>query len=443
MSKLPFAFILICIFCSWGYTQEHSFSLEDCIDYALENSPAIETAGMDVGIAQAQVNEILAMGLPQLTGQITGQWNYQLQTFLLPSFTNPGETEEVSLILPLNISAGATLNQLVFDGTFFIGLKAARTFVDVARQNKRLSAEDLAVQISKAYYSTQITQANLRLIDLNKDRIKKLLDDTRALYDEGYVEKIDVERLQINHNNLEIERSNLERMTKVTLDLLKFQMGMPVGEGLVLQKEDAPIDPPRVGLLGEAFDFGRRSEYKIMETRQELENFNRRRFHAGYWPSVYFFGNYSWNFQDGKNNGENKNQFDYTAGALGLQINVPIFDGLRKRNQIAQSSLNLEKLETQKSQLENSIMLEIRDSHSRLQNAYDKLASLKSNRDLAEKVFKIAETKFKEGVGSTLEVSDADSQYKQAQVNYLNGLLEYFLARIDYRKAVGDFSINN
>ncbi|MEM6767056.1 MAG: TolC family protein, partial [Bacteroidota bacterium] len=175
-----------------------------------------------------------------------------------------------------------------------------------------------------------------------------------------------------------------------------------------------------------------------LQTQKELENYNMRRYRVGHMPSLYAFANYSWNTQWDF-------QIDsldvrYTNGAVGLQLNIPIFDGFRKSRLAQQSQLAIKKIDNDLEDFENATRMELTNSHRSYLNAYQSLESLEKNQALAQKVFNIATTKYKEGVGSSLELNDAENTLKEAEAQYISGLFEYYLARLDWQKARGELS---
>jgi len=422
-----------------------SMTLEEAISYALENSVNVQNAQFDAYIAEARTKEVAASGLPQISGQADAQAFINLPTQILPgalNFVEPGTPAEVKFGLPFQYTVGASVNQLLFDGTFFLGLKAAKVFTDLTDKQLDQTREETAYQVSQAYYQALIINEQQGVLHANIARLQALFNETKALNEAGFVEKIDVDRLQINLNNLLIEQQKTERLAALSKDLLKFQMGMPVGDDIELttsveemQKGDpiAAFDPADFSPLN-------RIEYSLLQTQRELENLNYRRIRTGYAPGLYAFGNFQW--QALRDTGQ---AFDFgepwfPITVVGLTLNVPIFDGLRKHRQMQQSQLTLRKIDNQSRLLEQSINLEARQAWTELQNAYGSLEVAEQNRDLANRVFNTTRIKYNEGVGSSLEVNEADTQLRTAQANYYSSLLEFVLAKAAYVRARGEFA---
>ena len=429
-----------------------SLDLEGCIAYALDHNHTVQNARFDVYIAQAQVKEVMASGYPQVNGSVDVQYFPSLPTTILPGDfnpvvdpvtgeTRPGEPLEVRFGFPWQSTAGFGLNQLIFDGTFFIGLKGARTFEELSERAADRTREETALAVSRAYYQALMATEQLALVDANLARVRKLFTETRALNEAGFAEKIDVDRLQINLTNLELEREKVRRFTGLSRQLLKFQMGMPVQQGLKLQGSVTDLEetPPTPLALGD-LDPANRIEYQMLQTQERLEQYNTQRIRAGYMPSLYGFGNFQVNAQRDAFDFFDPNERWFPIVVVGLQLNVPIFDGFRKRAQVQQSQLELRKIRNQYDQFTQSMQVEVLSAHHQLLDAYDALQATEANAALAQRVFEVAEIKYKEGVGSSLEVNEAESQLKQAEVNRLSSLYQYLMAQLELQKAQGAFS---
>ncbi|MCI4667799.1 MAG: TolC family protein [Bacteroidia bacterium] len=452
-----------------GLQAQESFSLtmEECIQYGLDNNLNIKNARYDEYIAEARVKEVLANGYPQVNISADLQYFVELPTSILPGSFSPqqdivfidGKPYPLTALDPETLmpipgapveaqfgqawqsTAGASLNQLVFDGAFFLGLKASKTFVEVTKRSTNQSQEETAIAITRAYYQALITKEQSNLIDANIERLEKLLNETSELNKEGFVEKIDVDRLEINLNNLKLEKEKIKRLATVSINLLKFQMGMPIISELTLTEDIKALkDKPVYDLEKGEFNPENRIEYQTLKESIQLENYRLKGIQVGYYPSLYAFGSYQFNAQRDAFDFFDGDQSWFPISVVGLQLNIPVFDGLRKNAQAQQARLNLKKLDNQSKMLEESFELELSNGLVNLKNAYTSLQSYEKNVELAKRVFDVATIKYREGVGSSLEVNDAESQLKQSESAYLSGLLEYLLYQADYKKARGEFS---
>ncbi|WNJ19179.1 TolC family protein [Pontibacter sp. G13] len=421
------------------------FSLEEAIQYALSNNYELKSTRFEEYKARAQANEILSAGYPQINAKGDMTYYVKIPTSLIPAAAFGGTAEdppiEVQFGQPWNITGGFEASQLIFDGTFFIGIKGSRVFVELSELETNRSEEDAALTVSKAYLQVLITQENLKLLDANIERLQKLYAETTALNEAGFAEKIDVDRLKINLTNLELERANGARLAQTSLDLLKFQMGIDIHQAVLLTEslEDYAAIPDNLVEVPYV-DPTTRIEYSVLETNRKLQLINKKRFQAGYWPTIYGFGAYQWNAQRNEFNFFDGKQPWFPVGTVGLNVSIPIFDGFRKKSQVDQVRYTLNQIDTQMEMLEQSIQLEVKNTHANMIVAYNNLQSLKRNRDLAQEVFDVADTKYKEGVGSSLELNDAESALKEADTNYLRAQFEYLLSRLELSKARGEFA---
>ncbi|MDQ3072930.1 MAG: TolC family protein, partial [Bacteroidota bacterium] len=225
----------------------YSFTLKQAIDYAIANHPLVQNAHLDEKLSVQQVHEIRGIGLPQVNGTVEFQDFLVRPTSILPNFG----TFFIPLVAPLyeaeglqvpsagpdkigiqfgtqyNMSAGVTVSQLIFDGSFIIGLRAAQTYTELAKLNTQRTQIEAAQAVSKAYYGVLVNRERIILLELNLDRLKKLHGETKALYENGFVEKIDVDRLTVLLNNLEVEYKKVQTLVDLSLYMLKFQIGLP------------------------------------------------------------------------------------------------------------------------------------------------------------------------------------------------------------------------
>jgi len=420
--------------------QTQGFTLEQSVRYALENQKNIRVAEFDMYMAKQQADGILATGWPQVSAKFDFTDNISLPTFILPAGfdpMNPEQPVEAQFGTRYQMNAGISINQLLFDATFFIGIKGARVYEDVARIDVERVKEDVVLEVSKAYYSALIAQEQLKILDANLKRLKKLYDDTRILNENGFAEKIDVERLKINYTNLQLERDKAGRLASLSKDLLKFQMGMPVTADINLTEKIEVLENETAPKLETALDLHNRLEYRVLQRNVDLQELNVRRLKATNYPSIYGGFGYTLNTQRDRF-GDLFTQKWFDIGYWGLTVNVPIFDGFGRRAEMRRVSYQVDQLKTHMEILDASMNLQLKSSYTQLLNAHTSLETYRKNKELAKKVFNVAQIKYKEGVGSSLEVNEAESALSESETNYLNSVFEYLLNKVEYQKAKGE-----
>jgi len=416
------------------------FSIKQCVKYALENHPNIRMAEFDVYITQREADYLTGLGMPQISASVNMQYNVKPPQFLLPFNPLTGKAEWTKLegAQPWQHNAMINASQLVFDGTFFLGLKAAKEYVNLSRINVERTENEAIEQVVNAYYSALLAREAGKLVDANISRLEKLYKDTDVMYKNGLVEKIDLDRIQITLNNLATEKMKVKRFADLSVELLKFQMGMNVNSELILTEELPPLDLTSDNIADAvSVDVTKRVEYTLIRQQELMENYNRRRYLMSYYPSLYAFGYYQLNTQGQEVTAFEKNT-TFGISATGLKLNIPIFDGLRTNAKVQQSKVSLQKIAVSKQMFENSVQLQYKNAIASLLNSKDSYKIQEANVALAQSVFEKAQLKYKEGVGSSLEVNNAEVAMKEAQNNLLSAKFEYLNAKLKLAQVKGE-----
>lgn len=417
----------------------HTFSLEECIKYAYEHQTSILNADLDRKIAEAKVKETIGIGLPQINGSANFQDFLKIPTTLLPGefFDEPGTFVPVQFGVKYQSSVGAEISQLLFDGSYIVGLQASKTFKELSQRNYTRNIIETNVAVTKSYYMVLVNDEQINLLNANIEQLKEQLDQTVALNDNGFAEKIDVDRLKVLYNNLITERENVVRSLALGVQMLKFQMGMPIEEFLYVKGKIADIDlatqPIMMNLDTTAYKG--RIEYGLVETQVKLNELDLKRYKSQYLPSLAAFGSGSYQFQSNSFRNLYDNRFPTVV--VGLQLNVPIFSGFQKSNRVAQAKLVVQKSNNDLFNARNGINLEIQNSATSFKNSTESLNNQKNNLDLANEILRVSRIKYEQGVGSSIEVTQAQTSLKEAENNYINALYEALVNKVNLDKALG------
>ena len=426
-----------------GQASGKTFTLEQCIKYGFDNQAAVQNANLDREMAVAQIGETRADGLPQLNADAdyTNYWN--LQESFLPAFIfDPNAPEDEFVAVPFsqqyNSSANLTATQLIFDGSYFVGLKAAKTFKGLSEQDFIKSRQDVTELITKAYYTVLVTQVALDLIDNNYERLDTLLTETSLMYENGFAEKIDVSRIQVEFNNTKTQKSRAERSLEQAYNILKFQMGMPLSQELQLAETIEDITFEVLNYNFADFQYRDRVEISQLEITRTLAELDLKNNKVQYLPTIDAFATLG--ALTATNTRSEVTNFDdqwLNHGLFGFRLNLPIFDGLRKSYLIQQNRIQLAQIENDMRYLRHSIDLEQEQAKRDFANSLENLRTQEENMELALEVFQVTNIKYQEGIGSNLEVVDAETSYKDAQSNYFNALYDVLIAKVDMEKALG------
>jgi outer membrane protein len=446
-----------------------NMTLEQCIEYALANSISIQNSVLDERSANARVKEITGLGLPQITGNISLAYNNKMRRFFTENIDTTvrpdafGFVQNVPGAKDRDIVAGqnffqlkgsgdasVTINQLIFNGSYFIGLKAAKALKEQSAKSTINSKVTVVDNVTKAFYLALINRERIALFNSNIGRIDTLLRNTIALNKTGFAESIDVDRLQVAFNNLSTEREKFTNLQALSIELLKFQMNYPINNPLEISGDISSINPVvNPESYKASWDYSTRPDYQSLEVARKLQNINIKYNYSQGMPSIAAFANLGYSTQSPTigglfktNTGIIDNGFIgpdkwYGYSMFGVGVNIPIFSGFQLGYKIQQEKITLLKIENGMRQLKSGIDLEIKSSLTNYQNAIKSMESQKQNMDLSAKIARVTKIKYEQGVGSNLEVLTAENTLKESQVNYYNAMYDAVVAKVNLDKAYG------
>ncbi|MFN7117454.1 MAG: TolC family protein [Saprospiraceae bacterium] len=416
--------------------QPKPLTLQESVQYGIQNSPQVQTAALNVQKNEWLVKQVLSSGLPQvdINGQFT--YNYEIPVFLVPgAFAGQPEQEVVGARFGTNLNTTFTgqVSQLLFSRTFFLGLDAAKKSRQLYELQTESTKDQLTYQIAQLYYSIQVTQKQRNVLQANLDQVKTLLSLTQKQFNNGLAKKIDVDQLQVNRINLENQLKNLDLQVEQLKQTLKFNMAMPLDQPIVLTDtiNESAYTIPDLGLFTP--DFTQKKDLAILDVQAQLNELNVDQYRAGYWPTISAFGNI--NYQAAGNQFSDLQWFRF--GGVGLNLSVPIFDGFQKKAQIQQAKIEQAQLAENRRLTTQSLALAYNQAIQEFQTNINNLQALAENRRVAEEVYRVSQSRFTEGVAPITEVLTAETSMREAQTNYLSALLQVKLAEIAIRNAQG------
>ena len=442
----------------------YNFSLQDCINYAYSHQDTVINAALDIKSADYKVRETTGIGLPQISGSASFQDYLKTPSIIFPDFistpiygilhkenvqnsttqqiipgtapasTSPGQS--VSFQQKYNTNLGVTLNQILFDGSYLVGLKASRTYKQLSERSYVRSKIDASVNVTKAYYQILVSNEQIKLLDADINQLKQQVDQTVAQNKQGFVEQVDVQRIQVQYNNLMTTRENTIRLLVLNYQLLKFQMGMAVNDQLSLtdKLEDIKLDI-NASDQGDTSFYHNRIEYNLFETNLALNELDVKLKKSHYLPT--FSANGSSSIVNQSNAFNQLFKADYPSTYIGLSLNIPIFNGGQRINQLRQSKIAVLKSQNDLDNLKNAITLEANAAQIKYINGLKSLDNQKRNQELAREVLRVSKIKYQQGVGSSLEVTQAQTDLEDADNKYIQGLYDALVSKVDLDKAYG------
>jgi outer membrane protein TolC len=451
--------VLFLIFTTSAEAQQvNAFSVKQAVDYALKNSAQVKNALLDIQLQRQTNKEITAAAYPTVNASVNVGYNPNVSVQTFPNFIAAGtygvlqfegvkDSTGNSIKSPsdfgvinaafgtkYNASAGIDLNQLLFDGQVFVGLMARRASINFATKNAEVTSELIKANVYKIYYQLVIARKQIESIDANISRFDKLLNDTREIYKNGFAEKLDVDKVEVQLNNLRTEKLKAENQVEAGMEGLKFLLAMPQKEKLILT-DTLSEQELKENILDETYNYADRKEYQQLTLLEKLNGFNVKRYQLSKLPTLSLSANYNKTAQ--------RQQFDFlkgpyfTASFVGVRLSVPLFEGGAKNARIASAKLELEKTQNNIEQMKLMVDNDVEQARIRMKNALITIDSQKKNIELAEKVYSSTKLKYEQGLGSNQEIYSAQTELKVAQNNYYSSMYDAINAKIDYLKATG------
>ena len=440
MRKILFTSLLLISFLS--FSQKKNLTLEECISLALENNENLKNSYLEEKISTALSKEYLSVGLPQISFDGGIKYNHEVQKSIIDiSRFMPGVPEgteqEVQFGQTYDGRMDLYVNQMIFNGSYFVGVSASRELIRLSEKMTKRNIIDIYESVQKAYFKALNTKSRIDLVNENLDRLSELLDQTNKLYENGFVEKLDIDRITVSYNNLKSEKIKADRLYDLSISVLKFQIGLPIEIEIELIGELSEDLINNFSYELKDFDYSKRIEYSILQTDKNLKSYDLKNNRSQYLPQIYANYNYGYNSSASQSNLFFNSDRWKKFGTLGFLVVIPIFDGFLKRSKINQSKYKIEQIENQMMFLERSINLQINQSLANFENSKESLEITRKNLNLARDVYYASEKKYSEGVGSNLELIDSNNSLKTAQNQYYNALYESVIASIDIKKTLG------
>jgi outer membrane protein len=418
---------------------KNEFSVKQAVDYGLKNAAQVKNALIDLQNQQQVNKEITSQALPQINGS-AGVTDY-LKIPLTPipeSLINPnappGAIEAEPFALKYNSTFGITLSQLLFDGRVFIGLQARASALDYYRVKAEVTKETIKANIYKIYYQLVVGQKQLTSVQANVNDIDKQLHDTKEIYKNGFAEKLDVDKLTVQLNNLQTQVLSIQNQLAAGNASLKFLISMPQNEELVLT-DTLSDDELKSNILDSTYNYNDRKDIQLYTTNVKLQEYNVKQYKLSRMPTLSASASYS----KAAYASESNSIWDtwYPASYVGLNLNVPIFSGFYKNAKIQEAKYSLQQANNSLAQLKSSVDNDVAQARINMKTALATIDNQKQNIQLAGNVFNSTQLKYAQGLGSSQEIYDAQTQLEVAQNNYYNALYDAIIAKINYLQAVG------
>ncbi len=423
--------LLTIVLCNIGLAQEktYSFTLDEAVSFALENNYSAINASRDIIAAQKQKWETIASGLPQINGSISYQNQLKQPVSLIPGeFAGgaPGTFVPIVFGQAQTATATATLSQQIFDGSYIVGVQASKVFLNYSANNKEKTQLEIRKAVTEAYGNVLLAQESVSILEKNKETLAKTLFETTKIFENCLGDEESVEQLQITLSSIDNQLKNAIRLKGITLQMLNLVMGITIDAPTQLEDNLDNLTEKQIqlGLLESNLNIENNIDYKLATNLSQQRFYEHKLAKSRALPSLNAFVNYgSSSFAD-EFNFFNSEQKWYNSSILGIDLNIPIFSSLKRSASTQRAKIELEKAKTQLQEAEQQIRLQLENAKSNYILAIENYQTTKDNLNLAERIEKKNQIKYFEGLATSFELRQAQTQLYSTQQEYLQSMIE-------------------
>lgn len=441
-------------------TNRYEFTVQQTVDYAMKNNSNVKNALLQIKVQEQQNRNFTSAAYPHINASLGTTYNPAVATQVLPNFISPATYQVLidegvkdgngnPIQMPSDFgfvaaqfgtkysaSAGISLSQILFDGQVFVGLQARDAAVKLYQKGAEVTSEQIKASIYKIYYQLAVSKTQIELLDANITLVEKNLRDTRIIYENGFREKLDVDKESVRLANLQTEKQKLLNQISNGYYALKLLIGMPITDELVLTDKVTENDVKDGVLEAAAYKHEDRKEYQQALISKQLLEYNVRRFKLSQIPTVSLTALYAKNAQRNKWNFFGRGDW-FSVSNVNLNVSIPIFNGFFTKSKIQEARIEVEKINNQIDGMKLWIDNDVEAARNNYKNAVATMDFQKKNMELAEKIYQQTKKKYEVGTGSQIEIVAAQTEMKSAQTNYVTALYDAIIAKVDYLKATG------
>lgn len=421
--------LLILPWFSQAQDNTNSFSLDEAIAYALQHNYTVINADRDIVDAQKQKWETIAGGLPQISGAVSYQNQLKQPVTQIPAEFfggEPGTFQEVVFGQAQSVRATATLEQQIFDGSYIVGVQATKAFLSYSQNNKEKTDLDVRKAVVEAYGNVLLAQESVLISENNKATLEKNLYETKRIYENGLGDEESVDQLQITLSSVNNQLKNAKRLEKITLQMLNLMIGLPIAAATELTEnlDDLAQKQINLGLLDSEFSIENNVDYKLALNLNEQRYYEHKLAKSRALPSLNAFVNYGGNSFSDSFNFLSSGQEWFGSSVLGFDLNIPIFSSLKRSASTQRAKIALEKAKTQFTEAQEQIRLQLESAKSDYILSIEEYDTSKQNLKLAERIENKNQIKYSEGLATSFELRQAQTQLYSTQQEYLQSMVD-------------------
>jgi outer membrane protein TolC len=440
--------------------KKYEFNLQQTVDYALQNNVTVKNALLEIKVQKEQVKQIIAAAYPHINASLGTTYNPAIATQVIPNFISPATYQVLidkgvrdgngnPIQMPsdfgfiaaqfgtkFNANAGIALHQILFDGQVFVGLLAKGSVIKLAEKTAEVTTETIKANIHKVYYQLVVSKEQVEMLDALIALTEKNLRDTRIIYENGFREKLDVDKETVRLANLQTEKQKLLNQISNGYYGLKLLIGMPIKDELILT-DKVTDEQVKDGMLDVTnYNHADRKDFQQAQISKQLLEYNVKRYKLSQIPTVSLSAVYAKNAQRDQWNFFGRGDW-FSISNINLNVSIPIFNGFLTKSKIQEAKLAVNKINNQLDGMKLWIDNEVEAARNNYKNAVATMDFQRKNKELAEKIYQQTKKKYEVGTGTQIEIVAAQTEMKSAQTNYIAALYDAVIAKVDFLKAIG------
>lgn len=438
-NKLILVFSLLCFVTMFSQENNQSFTLQEAIDYALEHNRTAKNASRDIEAAKKQKWETIATGLPQIDGSINYTNNIERQ-FPGIDFNNDGA---IDIGAKQNITPSVTLNQLIFDGSYLVGLQSAKVFLEISKNTKEKTALEVRKATINAYGNVLLAEESVTILQRNIDVLEKNLTEITKIYENGLEEEESVEQLQITLSGLKSNLNNATRLKDLSYQMLNITLGLDIDNTIILtdRLKTLAVLNMQLNLLDTDNNVENTIDYKIANNNKVSKELLVKLEQSSALPTLSGFATASYIGNNEKFRFLSNDQFWAGTAAFGLNLDIPIFGSGLRSARTQRAKIDLQKADDDLTETEQKLKLQIATAKSDFKFAIEDYENKKQNLNLAERIEQKNQTKFFEGIASSFDLRQAQTQLYSSQQEFLQAMLDVINKKAELETVLN--TINN
>ncbi len=429
IKKLALVFSLTIVSISFSQENPKSFTLQEAIDFALENNRTAKNAALDIEAAKKQKWETTATGLPQIDATVDYQNWIKQQVSLLPAELvggNQGDFVEIAFGTKHTLTTTATLRQLIFDGSYLVGLQSAKVFLEISENAKIKTDLEVRQAVINAYGNVLLSEETVRILENNITVVRKNLDETNKIFINGLAEEESVEQLEITLSSLKSSLNNVTRLKKVAYQMLNITLGIDLNSKTILKDNLETLTGENIvlDLLNTDENIENIIDYRIAFNDKTSKELLLKLEKSKFLPNLSAFVNGGYAGYNQDFGFLNNNQKWFGSSLFGVNMNIPIFSSFGRSAATQRAKINLEKANEDLTEVEQKLKLQVATAKSDYQFAIEDYRNKKQNLNLSERIEQKNQTKYFEGIASSFDLRQAQTQLFSAQQDYLQAMLD-------------------